>query len=262
MNKKSVGASSRTPFKHWILNAELGRQVGILARQPWTVPCTTPLLIVDMCAGDGEQTPFSEHTSPSIIVKHMNYGGVVSEVYFIEKAQHTFAGLKNNVESAPNVTLVNGDARDFVVPARSENQAVFINCDPNNVSEIPFSETFMTSLPQYSTMIVTLGCNVGGLKREVLEKREEWLNYVIWVTKILPWFHDLLLCSLVKDGSQWAYLIRIPEVWSAASAAKYIKKGNSLFQHGVTVYSYRQQPTLFDSELTRLFLVEKNGETR
>lgn len=29
----TVGRSSRTPFKHWLLNAELGRLAGIFANQ-------------------------------------------------------------------------------------------------------------------------------------------------------------------------------------------------------------------------------------
>jgi hypothetical protein len=65
----TVGTSSRTPFKHWLLNHMLGRIVGALSSG--RTPCNPVLTVVDMCAGDGLSYGESAQSSPAIIAKHI-----------------------------------------------------------------------------------------------------------------------------------------------------------------------------------------------
>lgn len=257
MKSTKPGSSSRTPFKHWMLNAELGRQVGILAIRPDSVPCSAKdFLIIDMCAGSGAETEFSDMTSVSIIQKHQDFRGLNSKVVFIEKQSGTFSELENNILDKP-CTLKNMDAKNYIPEISNSKQAVFINCDPNSVDQIPITDEFMNSLPVYTTMIITLGCNVGGQKMLVLERRKEWYEYINISKRHLYRSHDLLISSINRDASQWAYLVRIPTAWSKSTQAAYLKKGNSQFENGVEVFSWRRQPKEFNHKLDVLFLTRQ-----
>ena len=87
----------------------------MLSLQKYTVPCTADphLLIVDMCAGDGKETEFSDVTSPAIIAKHMNFRGLNSRVIFIEKQENTFNELKKNIEYKPGMEFYLMDSDFF-----------------------------------------------------------------------------------------------------------------------------------------------------
>ena len=254
-----VGSStSRTPFKHWILNLILGQQVGVLALNSNKVPCTAePFLIVDMCAGDGEKSVYDEHSSPSIIINHSNFRGIETELVFIEKDEFTYNTLCKNVVAKDNIKLLNMDANNFVVTPAYHNQTMFINCDPNSINQLPISENFMCSLTPYTSMIITLGCNVGGLKRLTLEQRKPWFDYVSLVRAYTTRHHDLILCSLIKDKAQWAYLIKIPTVWKNNAINSIVKKGNKMFDNGVRVSSLDSDSIEFDDHIKQLFLTKK-----
>jgi len=95
-----VGRSSRPPFKHWLLNKELGRVTGIVARNPSACPATaSPFHIIDLCAGDGMVT--EEHdASPGIILKHARFAwrfDTPCRVTLIERNEHTYASLLKSI---------------------------------------------------------------------------------------------------------------------------------------------------------------------
>lgn len=263
----NVGTSSRTPFKHWLLNMELGRQIGVLSLNSRSVPCkANPLLIVDLCAGDGSPSEYGEQSSPSIILSHCTnprFGAKLSiQAVFVEKNTHTFESLKSFVSTQnlpPNhaVQCLNVDSTTLRVNPSYRDQAIFINCDPNSISDIPLTPEFMRSMTPYTTMMVTMGCNPAGIKRLSYEARKDWYNYTDLMIKHLYEYHDLILVSLVKDASQWAYLIRTPLAWSKNTLEGVKKAGDKMWKHGVTAFSYRSSQSLFRSELDRLFLTKE-----
>jgi len=260
IKEKRVGASSRTPFKHWILNSILGQQVGVLSLNSRKVPCTAnPFLIVDMCAGDGTQSKYDEHSSPSIILKHSRFRNIKTDLVFIEKNEHTFNELKKNVSPQPNIRLLNMDANDFIIKPEYDNQAMFINCDPNSINQLPINDRFMNSITSYTSMIITLGCNVGGLKRLTREQREPWFDYLKLIVRKTSVHHDLILCSLVNDSSQWAYLVKIPVVWKDDTIKQLIKKGSAMFKNGVRLSSFATDIDDFRSHVKQLFLTNKEN---
>jgi len=124
----TVGKSSRTPLKHWILNSELGRLVGVFGNPiaASKVPAkASPFLVVDLCAGDGVATEDCE-SSPAIITKHLKWAasrGVDVGGLLIEKDANTFSHLQGNTECHEWLTLIHGDARDWVPPDMTEKQA-------------------------------------------------------------------------------------------------------------------------------------------
>lgn len=89
----ATGRSHRTPYKHWLLNALLGKINGALStRKCFAKP---PLHCVDLCAGDGKVT--DEHqASPIIFQKHARHKfGRANRmtVDLIEKDQNTYISL-------------------------------------------------------------------------------------------------------------------------------------------------------------------------
>ena len=71
----------------------------------------------------------------------------------------------------------------------------------------------LASAPKFTTSLSTLGCNVGGMKRLDLDKRELWFDRINMVTSsiVQPW-HDACLFS-VGGADQWAYLVTAPTKW-------------------------------------------------
>ncbi len=270
MGKKinTVGKSSRTPFKHWVLNSHLGQIVGSLSLRSMKVPAKPePFLCVDLCAGDGSETERNE-ASPMIITHHCDWlarKGFSVKSVLIEKQSATFETLEQNMAKRQLVhdcELRNADARDFVFTPSCANQAVFINCDPNAISDLPFAESLASSLTKTTTMTLTLGCNVGGLKRLKADKRAAWFDYMDVIVRIMPAWHDAVLIAVESDSAQWVYVSRVPVVWSPKVIRDVERKGSAHFPKGVRVESFRRSKRGFDDLVKRLFLTKaevRNG---
>jgi hypothetical protein len=266
MSKKvGVGRSDRTPVKHYLLDKSLGQVCGVLSLGSYKVPCVAsvrqPLICADLCGGDGLQTDDHE-ASPVIMAKHCQFlykRGKSAKLEVIEKASNTYEELVRNCNHLPReiVTLTNGDARDYRLPKLAFNQPAFVHCDPNNVDQIPLSRPFVAGFNKFTTYLVTLGCNVGGLKRSTPEKREQWFEYVSMLVEVLPNHHDAILFWLNRDSAKWAYLLSIPKVWGDDFAGKAITQTNKMWTQGVSAVSYRSQPAVFNDELKQLFLTKK-----
>lgn len=268
MAKLNVGRSSRSAYKHWVLDAHLGKIVGSITTGQ-TPARANPLLCVDLCAGDGGNGDGT--ASPLIIHKHCEWLAsnarcpLPAHSIFIEKNATThdiLVGRLGPMATHPNHRreIRNEDAREFYLQPTTKDQAIFINCDPNSISDMPLAEELAHSLTPTTTMTMTLGCNVGGLKRMELDKRQPWLDYVKLMTKIMPAWHDAILVEICGDASQWAYLTRLPSKWSTQQKECLRKGGEKLkdsFPQGVRVASFRQDRLAFDECLNRLFLTQK-----
>jgi hypothetical protein len=237
MAKSNVGKSSRTPVKHYILNGELGRQVGVLGLNKGKVPAKLPILIVDLCAGDGNED--SGNSSPGIMFKHANYKGIGGQAKIIlyEKNSYVYEQLKANCQGKfHNIELRNKDSMDFTLDDENleSNQAVFIHIDPNNVNQLPLTQALVDSFTPTTSMLITMGCNVGGLKRLGLEDRKVWFDKFLMVAERKYSNHDLQIFILEKDVAQWAYLLIIPSKWAEETLKEYTgKKIKEIWPQGV-----------------------------
>lgn len=268
--RKDVGRSSRTPVKHGILNAMLGKIAAVLCNDSPKVPCkvtwNNPLVCVDLCGGDGFKNE-DHDASPLIMFSHCDYmagKGKRATLEVIEKADNTFDQLSANCGHLPSeiVKLTHGDAREYRLPQLAETQPAFIHCDPNSVDQIPLTRPFVAGFNRYTSYLVTLGCNVGGQKILPLSKRELWFEYVNMLTDVLPRHHDDVLFWLNRDAAQWAYLLSIPKVWSADFTAQTVAYTKKHWTNGVSAVSYRGDRRRFENELKRLFLTRKEHDNQ
>jgi hypothetical protein len=268
MRTQGVGKSSRTPFKHFLLNEAVGKIVGVLALNRPQVPCkANPFLMVDLCGGDGHEPEDGSHkASPKILNKHGEYllfRGFGFSLDVIEKDCYTFEKLVKNCEymNTDRVSLINGDARQYRLPTLKSNQAAFVHCDPNAVSHMPLTGPFVDSWNRHTNYLVTLGCNVGGAKRLSYDERLGWFEYIRMLTDHLPKHHDAMLFWLQNDASMWAYLLSFPATWAKDFQSMATKKASGFWPKGVGAASYRTQRAIFDDQVKQLFLTkeEYNG---
>jgi len=246
MDKTSVGTSSRTPFKHWLLNSSLGRIIGALSTGK--TPCNMRLHIVDMCAGDGFGHDGKYDSSPSIIRKHLE-STHPTNVRVKDKAAHlyeiqtdTFKRLSSRFGDVPRMNLYKRDSSDWALEeiGVKDRDCVFIYADPNSVATLPVTPRLVQSLTPETLFLMTLGCNASGCKRLPMEDRAGWHKTATMVADSIQPRHDLLLIWLTKDDHQWAYLMSTPAVWAEENLAHAIKKGSQIWPKGVEGLSLRR----------------------
>lgn len=219
-----VGKSGVTPCKHDLFNSLLGREVGVLRHAKHPI---RSYQIVDLTAGDGVPygEDFTKGCSPGIILKHaknlLETTRANAIVTCIERQPETCAALRRNFRAGfDNLIGVNpriqadvfcSDAKAFRFSNAAD--AAFIYNDPNHIEDWCLSAECLESAPRLTTSLSTLGCNVGGLKRIDLEKRQLWFERIDTVINniLQPW-HDACLFS-VGGADQWAYLITAPNKW-------------------------------------------------
>lgn len=217
-----VGKSGVTPCKHDLLYKLLGREVGTLEANKLGI---ADYLIVDLTAGDGVPytgKEFCKGCSPGIILHHAKYLAtktyVSAHVLLLEKQEATCLELVANIKSQPdsncdislNVFCRDSKSWDF---SESPADAAFLYNDPNHIENWCLTPKMLASAPKFTTSLSTLGCNVGGMKRLDLDKRELWFDRINMVTSsiVQPW-HDACLFS-VGGADQWAYLVTAPTKW-------------------------------------------------
>jgi hypothetical protein len=235
----SVGASSRTPFKHWLFDASLGKVIGAISN-PHATPCNPRIHIVDMCAGDGFGHEGKYDSSPGIIRKHIESDRPASQrvsktAHLYEIQSLTFDRLKSRYGDASSMHLYRQDSKGWTVRdiPTSKGDCVYVYADPNSIATLPITPEFVDSMTSETLFLMTLGCNASGCKRLPREDREDWFEIVHMITCSIHKRHDLLLIWLNRDDHQWAYLMSTPQVWAAAQLAGAIKKGNTLWPKGV-----------------------------
>ena len=258
--RSTVGRSSRTPIKHFLLDQIVGKIAGALGTG--NVPCKpNPFYVVDLCGGDGRETKLHQ-ASPIILHKHCqwmrNKRGKASVLDVIELHEGTFEELQGNVSHLDGygdwMTTICDDSRNFTLPPMKPDQAAFVHCDPNTVDQTPLTGPMVESWNIFTTYLVTLGCNVGGLKMLPLDKRAVWFDYVDLLCNHLPRHHDAVLFWLNRDASQWAYLLSIPRKWSESFSEYAVRKTSNSWERGVSAASFRFDRRSFNDNIRRLFL--------
>ena len=239
---KSVGTSSRTPLKHKLLDKLMGKIIG--AQCSGHTPCSKNFLAIDLCAGDGADTMGEGSSSPAIIRKHlMDYRGnkLNRSAIFYEKDAATFKRLSDRHADCSRITLYNEDSRMMPLSTVHDRgtDSVFIYADPNNIDQLPITPELMKSITPYTLFLITLGCNVAGLKRVSIDHRAEWVKMAAMIVQSVNSFHDIILVTLNKDSSQWAYLMIIPLAWSKDYIEVVKKIGDKNWTGGVTAISMK-----------------------
>jgi hypothetical protein len=246
MIQTTVGTSSRTPFKHWLLNHMLGRIVGALSSG--RTPCNPSLTVIDMCAGDGLSYGESAQSSPAIIAKHISstFPGFLNiksrTAHLFEREEATFGRLRSRFGGKQEMTLNMEDSKGWTLKSikTKPRDCIFVYADPNSITTLPVTNELIDSFTPETLFLMTLGCNVGGCKRLPREDREQWMRTAISVTDKAHNRHDIILVWLVRDASQWAYLAAVPSVWAADTLASSVKAGNKLWApNGVDALSLR-----------------------
>jgi hypothetical protein len=251
-----VGTSHRTPIKHRILDIVLGKIAGTAPVS--RTPCTSNLKVVDMCAGDGQASAESGQSSPALIDKHINHGklDVRSQACLYEKQAKTFELLREGYGGKTRIELRNEDSSGIVFAdfLDSPDDPLFIYADPNSLSQLPLTQQMIEAqLPKFTTVVITMGCNVGGLKRLPKEDREDWWRLKVFADK-KPRYHDAQVYWVKGDASQWAYLTIVPKKFSVSIRDSVMRKcGDSL---GCALVEHDNR-TDWDEVFDRLFLTRE-----
>jgi hypothetical protein len=264
---KTVGASAeRTPYKHALLNAILGKILGASSCLPWL----TDNLLIDACAGDGSANIWSERSSPLLFLHHANLCKKPTRVVMIEKTPYEYMKLKKLMEEMDTkkiVQVLHGDyrleeiARAMGCCHRSTN--CFLHIDPNNVNDVGSVEhLYRHALSEYLLMLVTLGCNASGVKRLPLKIRKKWFIHLNYLIGLMRDNHDGCLIRLEKDAAQWAYLVTLPTVWKRHIGSVVQDISRLYWAKGVEMCWYRDDPAAFRAMAEKLFLKIDGSEVR
>lgn len=263
-----VGKSGVTPCKHDLLNKLLGREVGTLRANRLDI---ANYLIVDLTAGDG--IPYAGKTfwkgcSPGIILHHTKYvysqTKVNCSVLMLEKQHETWLELLANIQSQYDneevmINALCADSKTYDFSELDfEDQAVFIYNDPNHIEDWCLTPQILARAPKFTTSLSTLGCNVGGMKRLDLDKRELWFDRINMVTKsiVQPW-HDACLLS-VGGADQWAYLMTAPAKWRDQITSDCLAAASKMEgrEADPQIAWFKQDPSTFLSLQKYLFLTK------
>jgi hypothetical protein len=273
----TVGKSGVTPCKHDLLNQLLGREIGVLTRQNFI----NEYHVFDLTAGDGNpaQDGFTKSCSPGIALRHMNWAAENTAkpvaYYGIEKQPQTFALLEKNCgewltqnqwklsgftykKNNALASFVNRDSKEISLSDFREHQGVFLYNDPNHIEDWCLTSSLMEAMPRFTTSLSTLGCNVGGLKRVEMEKRQMWYERVNQlVSSLVQTWHDACLFS-VGGADQWAYLITAPIKWRESITKECLKAATKIKNRDANpqVYWFKESPEEFKLLQDYLFLTK------
>ena len=171
------------------------------------------------------------------------------------------------------VTAICGSGHTAPVDHIARDHAVLVLNDPNNVDRWAVRDGFAAEIMARGTnmlrMFHAIGANANGVKRMSREYRDRWFTFVDAEIAALSPHHDLVLCRLVQDSHQWAYMIRTP------SSDKWRKKSEAIFNRsfrewgrGIDFAWHRADPNQFEAITKKLFLTiseyqyeESVGET-
>lgn len=228
----TVGRSKRTPAKHELMNKLYGREVGVIGQ----LRQVSEGLWLDCTAGDGAATegrPWHKSCSPGILAHHARYRQPKPvRVVLHEQAPGTYTALLGNLAAnlpglgyqqvdeaewthagGAHLSAVLSSGAEADLSGIRDSTAVMVSNDPNSIADWALTPRMIATIrnrTQWCLGISTMGCNVGGLKRWEIEKRRGWYDHVGSHVRGLNRWHDLYLCAIARDDSQWAYLIEAP----------------------------------------------------
>lgn len=294
-----VGRSdSRTPAKHGVLKAMLGKEVsaGRYVAPKLRVPLNQ-MAWFDLTAGDGATGEFSGDASPLIFARHGLYrysGSVPISIHLTERSPNTYVALLVNlaiympgltnkpslmryVRSQENLWLAtdhktslstwNADAQATDFSKYGLGDWLFINNDPNNVHQLILNGEAVAAAVDRGVRLsamTTMGCNPGGLKRLPPEQREAWFEKVRTMNRIIRPLKTItnLLIEIKNDSAKWAYLLTWPVKWTSGDDRKVIETIYKRQGLSVSIFSFRDEPDEFESCLVRLFLQKNEQKQR
>lgn len=205
-----VGKSGRTPGKHSALDKYLGKTAGVISR----IYSDMRIFFIDCTAGDGNADDFERQTSPGIMIRHAEWlraRGIQVRVMLFERSAQNAAMLESKVGGHAEI-FAESSSQMEPIEWRKDRDLVFISNDPNTIADWALPPALLTA-PKLTTVFSTLGCNVGGLKRLPKDQRQVWHEHIRDQIGLLQPWHDAMLCRLVNDASQWAYMVNSPDKW-------------------------------------------------
>ena len=244
-----VGCSfEHTACKHTALHKFSGQIAGAGSR----LPGVSNVVFIDACTGDGKANPFSLTSSPEIFAYHMKWlhqQGMNARCYLLESNQCIFVELEKSVtliaqnlgwpELLQYFVLIRGDYRSPEIVSQlidlTDQSVVFLYIDPNSVQQVELSHELRAQLPALTTWLVTLGCNVTGIKRSLLGERQKCFERVKYLLGTVQSYQDICLVRLERDASQWAYLVNSPMKWRD-KADNVIRSLSKIWLKGVSSY--------------------------
>jgi hypothetical protein len=169
------------------------------------------------------------------------------------------------------VTAIRGSGHTAPVDHIARAHAVLVLNDPNNVDRWAVRDGFATEIMGRGTnmlrMFHAIGANANGVKRMSRDYRARWFRFVDAEIFALNANHDLILCRLVQDSHQWAYMIRTSSGWRH-KAERIFKRSFKDWGHGLDFAWHRGNAEQFDAITKKLFLTsseyqyeESVGET-
>jgi hypothetical protein len=277
----------RTPVKHRLLNAWVGKDVGAgkhAAPRKFFRPYGGHL-IVDLTAGSavGDGTNDWWYGSSPAIFSRIAAENKLIRVHLYDKDKAAFQALISNLgQMLPaggfnilsetswyhsvtdsTVQAFFGDARELEQFELRDHECLFVNDDPNNMHGlvldlVRLQEVIKRPRNGFVTFMTTMGCNVGGLKRLEHDERLSWFRHIEQAINIMQETSrlDLLLFEIMRDDAQWAYLLLVPEVWSRDMQPSYVKE---FTKQGLRAqsYSWRHHRQQFIEAINRLFHTQK-----
>ena len=261
--KPNVGRSiKRTPAKHNLMDKLAGNEVGMVTRVLSARHNVTNARMIDLTAGDASPpgcltiSDWRKNCSPGILAHHGAHATVPTLIEIYERATGTFDALLNNLterlphlgyepaswsptgsdfgwrhKKAPTIIVpLNKSGADANITGISSATSVFVTHDPNHINDWAMRPTFAQEvrlLTPWFRSITTMGCNIGGLKRLELTERKRWYDFLNSISAQLYAHHDLFLCAINGDASQWGYLIETSQKSQHREALEYF--ANSAF---------------------------------
>lgn len=272
MSSNTVGRSARTPAKHQLMTALVGKEVGA-ASHIGTIEC---LQWIDLTAGDGlvpDGLRWDRNCSPGILARHARASTKPVIVTMLERQASTYDRLlaslaaelpalgytgAGSLWSCGNamIEVVNTSGADVGLRRVDRKVAVLATNDPNAICDWAMRPTFAAEVrarTPWFRSISTMGCNTGGLMRLSREDRDHWFELIAQQRRELPAHHDLLLARIERDCAKWGYLLCEPRRWRQEAEATVRE---SFAAHGMTVQTawMRTDPGLFAAIQDYLFL--------
>lgn len=285
----TVGRSHVTPCKHFLLDKLLGQEAGVMAHGVQSLDGCKRAFWLDLTAGNGEpmniEKPDPLTCGSAIFARHAQYvvdksNGVLKqlEIHASEQNKKTYLELNNNMKNlwwplypqAEKFThLHHSKAEELNLPEFRNTDAVFMYNDPNLIAHWSLAPNIINNMTTYTRTLTTLGCNVGGYKREIAKNPEladKWRNNI---EKLLTMQRHPAVLLAVGDMSQWAYLITTPKNWVAKtmktcqSAWDDARKSSPEFRQLIKNKKPRivstEDPQKFDNLLDELLLTKEQA---
>lgn len=272
-----MSRSHRTPFKHSLVDHVLGAWIGSIRH--WVPKINWQLLrivIIDLTSGSGDndgQEPWFRNTSPGLLAYHgMYHVGVPVHIWLYEMKPNIYRSLLLRLElelpamKCPScgghwekindnewrhnqaiLRVVRRDSRTLTFNGLGRGDAVFINNDPNVVTDHAINHGGIEEAIHRGARFEqfwAMGCNVGGLHRLEQVERDIWFSYIDKATGILMPTQAAYLAAIHRDDARWGYLLVSASAWEQRWRDIFLACFDK-FSLGPMFASYHSEPEKF-----------------